>query len=100
MRAAITSFLDPKRAGDAFLFMWIDRVAILTESTAAWYLPQLRKRLLLEPEGRRLLRDRPLVTHRWIPKLELMPEHSFGKAYLDFLKCNELDPDSRTPVTQ
>ncbi len=54
------------------------------------YLHRLRK----DPEGRRLLEQRPRLAKLLCDReaLARMPEGSFGRAYLEFIEKNHLDP--------
>lgn len=61
--------------------------------------PQFLTRLLLDPEGARLFRDRPTIdrTHVDFDHLRTLPETTLGGAYVRFLDRNGLDPDLFQP---
>lgn len=91
--SAVTSLLNPYRH---------DMVAVLGETTSNRQLPKMRDALLKgDEEGRQILRDRPRLTTESIDldKLRTMPEGSFGRAYVAWLKKCGVSPDTREPVS-
>ncbi|KDQ12868.1 hypothetical protein BOTBODRAFT_134054 [Botryobasidium botryosum FD-172 SS1] len=89
--SAIASILDPRRA---------DMIAVLGETTAGPALPRLRDRMLESPEGRRVLRDRPLINTQTVDmeKLRTLPEGTFGHTYVTWLDRCGVTPDTRDRV--
>lgn len=75
-------------------------VAALGETTAGSSLFRLRDVMLSEPEGRRILRDRPRVNSQTVNMawLATLPENSFGRTYLRWLERCGVTPDTREPV--
>jgi ubiquinone biosynthesis protein COQ4 len=75
-------------------------VAALGETTAGHSLSRLRDHMLENPEGRKVLKDRPRVNSTTIDmtKLAQYPEGSFGRAYVTWLERCGVTPDTRTPV--
>jgi len=80
--------------------MLIDMVAALGETTAGPALPRLRDAMLSDPEGRRILRDRPRINSDTVDMawLASLPENSFGRTYLHWLERCGVTPDTREPV--
>ncbi|RMZ78385.1 hypothetical protein DV738_g3876, partial [Chaetothyriales sp. CBS 135597] len=90
--SAITSLLDPYRH---------DMVAALGEATAQpFFIAQLKRRMLADPTGRRILRDRPRITSKTIrcDKLRQMPANTLGRAYVSWLDREGVTPDTRDAV--
>jgi ubiquinone biosynthesis protein COQ4 len=75
-------------------------IAALGETTAGPALPRLRDTMLANPEGRRVLKVRPIVNSQTVDmeKLEKLPEGSFGRAYITWLEKCGVTPDTREPV--
>lgn len=82
------------------LMFEIDMIAALGDLTSGPVLPRLRDRMLETPEGRQILRDRPKVNSQTVDmdKLSLLPENSFGRAYVTWLERCGVTPDTREPV--
>jgi ubiquinone biosynthesis protein COQ4 len=90
--SAITSLIDPYRH---------DMVAALGEATAQpFFISWLRKRMLLDPTGRRILRDRPRITSKTlsVEMLRALPENSVGRIYAAWLDREGVTPDTRDAV--
>ncbi|KAK5207437.1 Ubiquinone biosynthesis protein [Exophiala xenobiotica] len=90
--SAITSLIDPYRH---------DMVAALGEATAQpFFISWLRKRMLSDPTGRRILRDRPRITSKSMPleMLRKLPENSVGRTYAAWLDREGVTPDTRDAV--
>lgn len=91
--SAATSLLDPRRA---------DMIAALGEATAQpFFITRLRDRMLADPTGRRILRDRPRITARSISLGQLrctLPENSVGRTYSAWLEREGVSPDTRDAV--
>lgn len=94
-KSAIGALLQPTRQ---------DLVAALGEMTAIYPskkpLVILHRKMLADPAGRRLLRERPLINTKTIDMdlLRRMPHSSFGNAYYRFLHESNVSPDTRTPL--
>jgi ubiquinone biosynthesis protein COQ4 len=106
IQQAATALGDPTRA---------DAVAAVGELTGHWALQDLRRAMQNHEVGRRLLRERPLVTKDNIPYEKLLSEArrdivdsgsvrinptdiTFGQAYGLYLLQNGFDPDARDPI--
>eukprot|EP00537_Pseudo-nitzschia_pungens_P003550 CAMPEP_0172374880 /NCGR_PEP_ID=MMETSP1060-20121228/58133_1 /TAXON_ID=37318 /ORGANISM="Pseudo-nitzschia pungens, Strain cf. cingulata" /LENGTH=253 /DNA_ID=CAMNT_0013101737 /DNA_START=104 /DNA_END=865 /DNA_ORIENTATION=+ len=99
---ATTAFADPTRA---------DAVAALGEITGPLTLRRIHDRMMADPTGRQILRERPVVTKATIPYERLIAEApdgnkdiedevnlTFGQVYGSFLKVHGFDPDERDDV--
>ncbi|ORY47690.1 ubiquinone biosynthesis protein COQ4-like protein, mitochondrial [Rhizoclosmatium globosum] len=75
-------------------------VAALGELTGSCAVQRMRSRMALDPTGRRLLRDRPLINTSTVnlQRLREMPKHTLGRAYVNFCDVESVGPDTRTPV--
>lgn len=75
-------------------------VAALGDVTSGPVLPRLRDAMLESAEGRRILKDRPRVNSKTVDmnKLALLPEGTFGHAYITWLERCGVTPDTREPV--
>ena len=90
--SAITSLLNPRRG---------DMIAALGEATAQpFFISWLRRRMLSDHTGRRILRDRPRITSQTmsLEKLRKLPENSVGRAYAAWLDREGVTPDTRDQV--
>ncbi|OAG06906.1 ubiquinone biosynthesis protein coq4, mitochondrial [Paraphaeosphaeria sporulosa] len=90
--SGLMSFLDPRRG---------DLIAAFGEATAQpYFINHLRDRMLLNPTGRRILRDRPRLTSTSldIPRLRLLPKNTVGYAYTEWLDREGVSPDTRAQV--
>ncbi|KAJ3116409.1 Ubiquinone biosynthesis protein [Nowakowskiella sp. JEL0407] len=77
-----------------------DLVAALGETTGPWFLGRIRNKMLLDPLGRRILSERPVINTSTtnMDRLRTLPKQTFGRAYVDFLDQYKVSPDTRTPV--
>ena len=75
-------------------------VAALGDLTSGPVLPRLRDRMLESPEGREILKERPRINSETVDmnKLALLPEGTFGNAYITWLERCGVTPDTREPV--
>lgn len=75
-------------------------VAALGDLTSGPVLPRLRDRMLASVEGRRILKERPRVNSETVDMntLALLPEGTFGNAYVTWLERCGVTPDTREPV--
>ena len=75
-------------------------VAALGETTAGPVLPRLLDRMLENPEGRQILKDRPRVNSSTVDMdaLSKLPENTLGKTYVNWLDRCGVTPDTREPV--
>ncbi|KIV82955.1 ubiquinone biosynthesis protein coq4, mitochondrial [Exophiala sideris] len=90
--SAITSLINPYRH---------DMVAALGEATAQpFFISWLRRRMLSDPTGRRILRERPRITSKTmsLERLRLLPENSVGRTYAAWLDREGVTPDTRDAV--
>ncbi|RMZ72309.1 ubiquinone biosynthesis COQ4 [Pyrenophora seminiperda CCB06] len=90
--SGIGSFLDPRRG---------DLIASFGEATAQpYFIYKLRDRMLLNPTGRRILRERPRLTSVSldIQRLRNLPPHTLGYAYAAWLDREGVSPDTRAAV--
>lgn len=78
-----------------------DMINAFGEITGEFVLPNIYKIMQNDPEGSLILRERPRITSQSIRlgELENYPDKSFGKEYFNFLKANNITPDSRKPVS-
>ncbi|KAK5600104.1 Ubiquinone biosynthesis protein [Crenichthys baileyi] len=77
-----------------------DMVAVLGETTGHLALLNLRDRMRNDPEGYRILTERPRIRLSTLDleKMASLPDGSFGREYLRFLEDNKVTPDSRAEV--
>jgi len=89
--SSIIAILDPTRQ---------DMVATLGETTSSHFITKLRDEMLLNAQGRSILKQRPFVNSNTInmSQLEALPNETFGKQYVQFLKNNHISPDTRCDV--
>ncbi|KEF56800.1 ubiquinone biosynthesis protein coq4, mitochondrial [Exophiala aquamarina CBS 119918] len=90
--SALTSLINPYRH---------DMVAACGEATAQpFFISRLRNRMLSDPTGRRILRDRPRITSTTLPleMLRQLPEDSVGSTYAAWLDREGVTPDTRDAV--
>lgn len=89
--AAAAALLDPRRH---------DMVAVLGETTGSKALTSLYARMIDDPEGSRILVDKPRINSSTIDldALRKLPTDSLGRMYIRFLEDNKVTPDSRLPV--
>lgn len=90
--SGIAAFVNPRRA---------DLVATFGEMTMQpFFADRLRKQMLMDPVGRKILRERPRITSTTldIPKLRQYPANSLGKVYTEWLDAENVSPDTRLNV--
>jgi len=90
--SAITSLISPYRH---------DMVAAVGEATAQpFFISWLRDRMLSDPTGRKILRERPRITSTTMPleRLRQLPDNSVGRAYAAWLDREGVTPDTRDAV--
>eukprot|EP00904_Undaria_pinnatifida_P000252 jgi/Undpi1/10227/HiC_scaffold_28.g12680.m1 len=89
--AAVSALMAPERA---------DMVATLGEVTGRSALERLYRTMLTDPEGREVLRARPVINGATVDlaALAALPNGTFGKGYSDFMEGNKFSPDSRSAV--
>ncbi|KAJ3143233.1 Ubiquinone biosynthesis protein [Irineochytrium annulatum] len=90
-RSAFGALADPTRQ---------DLVAALGELTGHRALAAMRDRMLGDAVGRRILRERPLISSVSLDlgRLRGLEKGSFGRTYADFLEAHDVSPDTRTEV--
>jgi ubiquinone biosynthesis protein COQ4 len=107
--SGLGSFLDPRRGGNYThpeqlhfgTLIALDLIASFGEATAQpYFINKLRDRMLLDPTGRRILRDRPRLTSTSldIPRLRKLPQNTLGYAYAAWLDLEGVSPDTRAAV--
>ncbi|XP_074871252.1 ubiquinone biosynthesis protein COQ4 homolog, mitochondrial [Carettochelys insculpta] len=88
-------------AGSAFMALYNpyrhDMVAVLGETTGSTALRNLRDRMRHDPEGYRILQERPRIRLSTldITGLRGLPDGTFGREYVRFLDSNKVSPDTR-----
>lgn len=90
--SAVASLINPRRA---------EMIAACGEATAQpFFIRRLRDRMLSDPTGRRILRDRPRITSKTmsLEKLRQLPENTVGRTYAAWLDCEGVTPDTRDQV--
>ncbi|KAI0468977.1 Coq4-domain-containing protein [Xylaria cf. heliscus] len=90
--SGVLSFLDPRRG---------DLIAALGEATATPYFAnRLRRAMLADATGRRILRDRPRITSTSLdlPRLRTLPPSTVGATYVAWLDREGVTPDTRAGV--
>lgn len=89
--SGLVSIFDPTRD---------DMISAFGELTSYNALPKLHQKMLSDPEGSLILREKPVVNSTTVnlTKLAALPENTFGREYFEFLKRNGITPDSRKPV--
>ena len=97
LHSSITAFNDPTRA---------DAVAALGEITGTVTLQRIYQKMMNDPVGQLILKERPIVSKTTIPYQQLIDNApvdaedvvTFGHAYGQFLKVHGFDPDERDEV--
>ncbi|CAI5794437.1 biosynthesis COQ4 homolog, mitochondrial isoform X1 [Podarcis lilfordi] len=90
-------------AGSAFMALYNpyrhDMVAVLGETTGYLALRNLREKMRNDPEGYRILQERPRIRLSTldIRGLRGLPDETFGREYVRFLDDNRISPDTRMP---
>lgn len=96
------SLYNPWRGGVSILdTIDIDMVAALGEATASpFFINKLRDTMLLDPTGRRILRDKPRITSTSldVEKLRQLPRNTIGREYARWLEIEGVSPDTRAAV--
>lgn len=76
-------------------------IAALGEATAQpFFVRRLRDRMLADPTGRRILRDRPRISSKTmsLEQLRKLPDNSVGRTYAAWLDREGVTPDTREQV--
>lgn len=90
--SGLGAFLDPRKG---------ELIADFGEATAQpYFIYKLRDRMLMNPTGRRILRDRPRLTSKSldIPRLRSLPPNTVGYNYAAWLDAEGVTPDTRAQV--
>lgn len=89
--AAAVSILDPYRG---------DMIACLGETTGEHAARYIMNKMEMSSEGSQILSERPRINTKTVDLdyLAKLPEGTLGKVYSNFLKVNNVTPDSRSPV--
>ncbi|XP_073170925.1 ubiquinone biosynthesis protein COQ4 homolog, mitochondrial-like isoform X3 [Lepidochelys kempii] len=91
-------------AGSAFMALYNpyrhDMVAVLGETTGSSALRSLRDKMRHDPEGYRILQERPRIRLSTLDVTGLrgLSDGTFGREYVRFLDSNRVSPDTRMPV--
>jgi ubiquinone biosynthesis protein COQ4 len=87
----MTAMLDPTRG---------DMIAVLGETTGGPALQRMHTQMKDCASGRLILKNRPRIRKGTVESwnLELLPDGSLGRAYLDFMQSHGYDADSRAEV--
>lgn len=77
-----------------------DMISTFGETTGHAALKKVRERMLQDPEGQLILKEKPIVSSETInlKYLDSLPDGTLGKEYWRFLSYNGFDPDGRRPV--
>ena len=78
-----------------------DLIASLGEASAKpYFISRLRRAMLENPTGRRILRDKPRITSKSmrLEELRKLPENTVGRAYAAWLDREGVTPDTRDQV--
>ncbi|KFV86473.1 hypothetical protein N308_10501, partial [Struthio camelus australis] len=77
-----------------------DMVAVLGETTGCLVLPNLRDKMKHDPEGYRILQERPRIRLSTLDvnRLQGLPDGTLGREYIRFLDDNKVSPDTRMPA--
>lgn len=78
-----------------------DLIATLSESTASTFLPRLHEAMSSHPEGRQILRDRPVVSSKTVDLnyLRSLRRGTVGREYVEWLDRDSMTPDAREKVS-
>lgn len=90
--SGIAAFVNPRRP---------DLIATFGEMTVQPYIiNRLRDRMLADPVGRQILRERPRITSTSLnlDYLRALPAGTLGKVYVEWLDREHVSPDTRLPV--
>ncbi|KAG1664273.1 hypothetical protein FOA52_009775 [Chlamydomonas sp. UWO 241] len=87
--AAAGALLRPQRA---------DLVGTVAETSGVYAIRQLRDRMAADPEGRKVLEDRPRITNASVAHCWDLPPSTFGGAYAEFMGNRNFQADDRPPV--
>ncbi|CAG9856818.1 unnamed protein product [Phyllotreta striolata] len=89
--AAAASITDPTRA---------DMIACLGETTGEKAAKYILGKMESSEEGSQILSDQPRINSKTIDLdyLSKLPSNTLGRHYVNFLKINNVTPDSRDPV--
>ncbi len=89
--SGVVAISDPSRA---------DMINAFGELTGLENMKKVRDLMKNDPEGAKILADRPVINSKTVDldKLEKLPQNSFGREYIEFLKRQQIHPDDRLPV--
>lgn len=89
--SSIAALVDPWRH---------DMVAVSGETGGIWAIENLLNKMNNSEEGKEILQDQPIINTQTIPFDELLskPRNTFGFHYSNFMKQNQISPDTRDPV--
>ncbi|CAF1387189.1 unnamed protein product [Adineta steineri] len=90
--SGIMSIADPSRD---------DMISIFGETTGGLALKYMQEKMVIDPEGDRILKERPIINSKTVDLeyLKTLPIGTLGKTYSNFLVKYNLTPDARRPVS-
>lgn len=76
-------------------------IATLGETTGQRYLESIRDQMLQDRTGRRILRERPVISSKSLDldRLRNLPSDTFGREYVGWLDKEGVTPDTRAAVS-
>ncbi|EGC38279.1 hypothetical protein DICPUDRAFT_96941 [Dictyostelium purpureum] len=88
--SAFVAFANPERG---------DMVATLGEVTGGCAIKAMKEKMMKDPVGRELLRDKPRIKESTYPQnIHLLPTTTFGGSYYQWMKAHGYTPDERCEV--
>ena len=88
VRSTYFSITDPKNA---------QHLSRLGEATSFYTLQEIRRRMLADPVGRQILKEKPRIRSDEISSewLKSLPDNTFGKSYISYMGRNDFKADER-----
>ncbi|KYQ93334.1 coenzyme Q biosynthesis protein [Tieghemostelium lacteum] len=88
--SALIGFVNPHRT---------DMIATLGEVTGECAVKSMKNKMMLDPIGREILKDKPRIRQSTFPQnLHLLPKNTFGGAYYQFMNSHGYSADDRQEV--
>ncbi|WVQ81008.1 ubiquinone biosynthesis protein COQ4, mitochondrial [Cryptococcus sp. DSM 104549] len=75
-----------------------DLIGSLSESTASTFLPALHDRMIVSPEGRQIMRDKPSISSSSLAGLKDLKRGTLGREYVEWLDAGDITPDTRGDI--
>lgn len=87
-RSAYLSITDPNNG---------DHISRMGEATSFYTLQEMRRRMLADPVGRQILKEKPRIRSDEIPIewLKSLPDNTFGRSYISYMGRNDFKADER-----